>query len=75
MLGFPPSTEFNKRIPKQKFYENAAVPAAVKRLFADRLRCIYWRNKLAVSTLNLHCRRAGDRDRDFRAVSDRTKTG
>ncbi len=31
MLGFPPSTEFNKRIPKQKFYENAAVPAAVKR--------------------------------------------
>ena len=59
MLGFPPSTEFNKRIPKQKFYENAAVPAAVKRLFADQL----------------HCRRAGDRDRDFRAVSDRTKTG
>lgn len=53
MLGFPPSTEFNKRIPKQKFYENAAVPAAVKRLFADQLRYIYWRNKLAVSTLNL----------------------
>ena len=53
MLGFPPSTEFNKRIPKQEFYENAAVPAAVKRLFADQLRCIYWRNKLAVSTLNL----------------------
>ena len=53
MLGFPPSTEFNKRIPKQKFYENAAVPAAIKRLFADQLRCIYWRNKLAVSTLNL----------------------
>ena len=53
MLGFPPSTEFNKRIPKQKFYENAAVPAAVQRLFADQLRCIYWRNKLAVSTLNL----------------------
>ena len=36
MLGFPPSTEFNKRIPKQKFYENAAIPAAVKRLFADQ---------------------------------------
>ena len=39
MLGFPPSTEFNKRIPKQKFYENAAVPAAVKRLFADQTSC------------------------------------
>lgn len=34
MLGFPPSTEFNKRIPKQKFYENAAVPAAVKRFWS-----------------------------------------
>lgn len=53
MLGFPSSTEFNKRIPKQKFYENAAVPPAIKRLFTDQLRCIYWRNKLAVSTLNL----------------------
>lgn len=53
MLGFPPSTEFNKRIPKQKFYENATVHPAIKRLFTDQLRCIYWRNKLAVSTLNL----------------------
>lgn len=53
MLGFPPSTEFNKRIPKQKFYENAAVPTVIKRLFTEQLRCIYWHNKLAVSTLNL----------------------
>lgn len=53
MRGFPPSTEFNKRIPKQKFYENAAVPTAIKRLFTEQLRCIYWRNKLAASTLNL----------------------
>lgn len=53
MLGFPSSTEFNKGIPKQKFYENAAVPPAIKRLFTDQLRYIYWRNKLAASTLNL----------------------
>ena len=26
MLGFPASTEFGKRIPKQKFYENLDVP-------------------------------------------------
>lgn len=31
MLNFPNSTEFNKRIPKQKFYENIAVTPAMKR--------------------------------------------
>lgn len=41
MLGFPPSTEFNKRIPKQKFYENAAVPAAVKRLSAILVKSVF----------------------------------
>ena len=31
MLGLPKSTEFNKRIPKQKFYENIAVTPAMKK--------------------------------------------
>ena len=30
MLGLPQSTEFNKRIPKQKFYENITVNASLK---------------------------------------------
>ena len=53
MLDFPLSTEFNKRIPKQKFYENIAVTPAMKRAFVEQIRIIYWRNKIATTTLNL----------------------
>lgn len=53
MLGFPQTTEFNKRIPKQKLYENMEVSPALKRVFVERIKLIYWRNKLAVSTMNI----------------------
>lgn len=33
MLSFPTSTVFERRIPKQKFYQNLDVTAEVKRLF------------------------------------------
>ena len=49
----PVSTEFNKRIPKQKFYENIAVTPAMKRAFVEQIKIIYWRNKIATTTLNL----------------------
>ena len=53
MLGLPKSTEFNKRIPKQKFYEHLSVTLAIKAAFAEQIKIIYWRNKLAASTLNI----------------------
>ena len=53
MLGLPKTTEFNKRIPKQKFYENLSLKPAIKKAFADQIRVIYWRNKMATTTLNL----------------------
>ncbi|MCI6586473.1 MAG: DUF4391 domain-containing protein [Oscillibacter sp.] len=53
MLGFPVSTEFNKRIPKQKFYENLDVSPTLRRVFVDQIHLVYWRNKLAASTLNI----------------------
>lgn len=53
LLNFPKSTEFNKRIPKQKFYENIAVTPAMKKAFVEQIRIIYWRNKIATTTLNL----------------------
>ncbi|MFR2377290.1 MAG: DUF4391 domain-containing protein [Blautia sp.] len=53
MLGLPMTTEFNKRIPKQKFYENIAVTPAMKKAFVEQIRTIYWRNKIATTTLNL----------------------
>ena len=53
MLGLPKSTEFNKRIPKQKFYDNLNVSPALKRSFIDQIKVIYWANKIATATLNL----------------------
>lgn len=53
MLGLPRSTEFNKRIPKQKFYDNLTVTPALKRCFVEQVRVIYWKNKIAATTTNL----------------------
>ena len=52
-FSLPESTTFNRRVPKQKFYENCAVSAALKRSFVDEITAIWWRNKLAGTTLNL----------------------
>jgi DNA-binding XRE family transcriptional regulator len=53
MLALPQSTEFNKKIPKQKFYENLTVSPALKRVFIEQIRAIYWRNKIAPTTVNV----------------------
>lgn len=53
MIGLPKTTEFNKRIPKQKFYENLDISPTLKRVFVDQVKVIYWRNKIATTTMNL----------------------
>ena len=53
MFGFPASTEFGKRIPKQKFYENIDITPDQKRLFIKQIHSICWQCKLAATTLNL----------------------
>ena len=53
MIGLPKTTEFNKRIPKQKFYENIDVSHALKKVFVEQVKTIYWKNKIAASTTNL----------------------
>ena len=53
MLGLPKSTEFDRRIPKQKFYENLTVTPEIKRILVEQIKTIYWRNKIAPTTLNL----------------------
>lgn len=53
MIGLPKTTEFNKRIPKQKFYENMNISPALKKIFVEQIKVIYWRNKIASSTMNL----------------------
>lgn len=53
MIGLPKSTEFNRRIPKQKFYENLSVSSTLKRIFVEQIKGIWWRNKIAATTINL----------------------
>ena len=53
MRAFPRSTEFNKRIPKEKFYENLNVIPTLKKCFVEQIKVIYWRNKIAATTTNL----------------------
>lgn len=53
MIRLPKTTEFNKRIPKQKFYENMNISPALKKIFVEQVKIIYWRNKIAASTTNL----------------------
>lgn len=53
MIGLPKTTEFNKRIPKQKFYENLEISPTLKKIFVEQVKVIYWRNKIAASTTNL----------------------
>lgn len=53
MLNLPNSTEFNKRIPKQKFYSNLSVTPTIKKAFTNQIKVIYWRNKIAPTTVNL----------------------
>lgn len=47
MLGLPKSTAFNKRIPKQKFYDKLTVSPALKRVFIEQVKSIHWRHKIA----------------------------
>lgn len=53
MFDFPSSTLFNKRIPKQKFYEKLSVSSSLEQQFTKEIDTIYWKNKLSPETLNI----------------------
>lgn len=53
MLNLPKTTEFGRRVPKQKFYEHLDVSPEVKRLFVEQIKLITWANKLSPQTMNL----------------------
>ena len=52
-IELPKSTEFNKKIPKQKFYENLEISPSLKKIFIEQIDKIIWSNKIASSTTNL----------------------
>ena len=53
MLQFPASTQFGRRIPKQKFYEHLDVLPEVRQLFVEQIKTITWTNKLSPQTMNI----------------------
>ena len=53
MFNLPKTTEFNKRIPKQRFYENMSVTPAIKKIFVEQIQNIVWANKIAPTTVNV----------------------
>jgi len=53
VLNLPKSTEFDKKIPKQKFYDKIEISPEVKRALVEQIKEIRWVNKLSPDTLNL----------------------
>lgn len=53
MFDLPITTEYNRKIPKQRFYENLSVSPTLKRLFVEQIQSIVWANKIAPSTVNV----------------------
>lgn len=52
-MKFPDSTYFNRKLPKQRFYENLTISAATKKSFVDQIKSIYWENKISADTINI----------------------
>ena len=53
MLGLPHSTEVDKDLKLNKLCANAALPAQMRDLIKDQIESIFWRNKLADSTIGV----------------------
>lgn len=53
MLGLPQSTEVNKFVAKQNFFDRADLSPAVKQAFTDDIEKIVWANKIAPKTMNV----------------------
>ena len=51
MLGLPHSTEVNRRVAKEKLYQNAALAPQTREMIKDQIDSVFWRNKLADSTM------------------------
>jgi len=52
MLNLPKNTEYSKKIPKTKFYQNLNIPNKVKQQFVDEIDTIIWQHKIAPDTIS-----------------------
>ena len=51
-MKFPESVYYNKKIPKQKFYDKAELSSSIKKLFVDEIEEIRWVYKFSTTTIN-----------------------
>lgn len=53
LYRWPASAKFDRRVPKEKFYERGTVTTAVREKFVSQVQRITWAYKLAEDTINL----------------------
>ena len=53
MLGLPRSTEVNRRVAKEKLYQNTTLTTQARDMIKDQIESVFWRNKLADSTIGI----------------------
>ena len=53
MLHLPARTVFDRRIPKQTFYERLALTPALHQALARQVRAVFWRHKIAPATMDV----------------------
>ena len=51
MLGLPRTTQVNRRVAKEKLYQNATLTPQTREMIKDQIESVFWRNKLADSTM------------------------
>ena len=51
MFGLPHSTEVNRRVAKEKLYQNATLTPQTREMIKEQIESVVWRNKLADSTM------------------------
>lgn len=51
MLGLPRTTQVNRRVAKEKLYQNATLTPQTREMIKEQIDSVFWRNKLADSTM------------------------
>ncbi|HQM01727.1 MAG TPA: DUF4391 domain-containing protein [Ruminococcus flavefaciens] len=54
MLGLPRSTEVNRRVAKEKLYQNATLTPQTREMIKEQIESVIWKNKLADSTVGIN---------------------
>ncbi len=54
MLGLPRSTQVNRRVAKEKLYQNATLTPQTREMIKEQIESVFWKNKLPDSTVGIN---------------------